>query len=266
MTKEKELTLPTDWPSLKEQATTLVKSGFLPQSIKTPEQAIAVAIAGRELGIGIMEACRSINIIQGKPTISPQLMLAMANRTGELEDIAIDSNDERCVVTVKRKGRQPHTVTFGVKEATALGLMGRDNYIKQRATMFQWRAVGANLRVSFADVMLGFYTPEEMGADVRVGESGAMEVVSLPESEDMEEVDTGVRVPKKFWDTRKKDPSEAQKIIGEGFYPKKAENCTHRSYCTGWHIFGKQKKGEKIVLTPPIEDDAAGLAFSDTTA
>lgn len=214
-----EIAMPSDWGSMKEQANMLVKSGFLPPSVNTPEKAVAIAITSKELGIGMMEGFRSINVIQGKPTISPQLMLALANRTKELKDIQIDATDERCVVTVTRKGRQPHTETFGVKEATALGLMGRDNYNKQRATMFKWRALAANLRVTFPDVMLGFYTPEEMGADVKIGDNEEMQVIV----DHRPEINSGVRVPKEYWDLRDTDPEKAQERIGAGFYPKKTE-------------------------------------------
>lgn len=174
---------PATWVALKEQAQMLVKSGFLPVAINTPEKAVAVALAGRELGIGTMESFRSINIIQGKPTISPQLMLALANRTGELEGQEIDSTDKRALVTITRKGRKPHVAEFGVKEATDLGLMGKDNYKKQAKTMFVWRALAANLRVTFPDVLLGLYTPEELGAEVRVSDTESMEVVEAKEVE-----------------------------------------------------------------------------------
>jgi hypothetical protein len=120
-----------------------------------------------------MAALNNISIIQGKPTVSPQLMLAMANATREVEDVQITSSEQGATVTIKRKGRKAHTTTFGPKDAKAMGLDGKDNYKKQPATMYQWRAVAANLRVTFADVILGLYTPDEMGAVV--DEEGAIE-------------------------------------------------------------------------------------------
>lgn len=165
------------WQEMKEQANVLVRSGFLPPSIKNGEQALSVALAGKELGIGFMESIRSINVIQGKPTVSPQLMLALANRTKELEDIEIKSTNDKTTVTVKRRGRKSHTNEFGIPEATELGLMGKDNYKKQPKTMFLWRALAANLRVTFPDAVSGLYTPEELGIPVRIGENDSMEVV-----------------------------------------------------------------------------------------
>lgn len=158
---------------MKETAGMLVKTGFLPQAIKTPEQAVAIILTGRELGIGTMAALNTINVIQGKPTVSPQLMLALIERSGQLEDIRIDqSNDGGVVCTMKRKGRSPHSEPFGPKQATAMGLSGKDNYKKQAATMYRWRAVAACARVVFPDIILGLYTPDEMGADVN--EDGEM--------------------------------------------------------------------------------------------
>lgn len=172
------------WQAMKEQANVMIASGFLPPSIKTAAQALAIALTGKELGIGFMESLRGIVVIQGKPTVVPQLMLAQAHRTKELEDIEIDSNDERCIVTVKRKGKKPHSYAFGRKEAQGLGLMDKDNYRKQPKVMFQWRAIAGNLRVTFPDAISGLYTPEEMGAQVEVGENDTMEVVAEPVHEE----------------------------------------------------------------------------------
>ena len=161
-----------DWAIMREQASMLVTTGFLPQAIKTPEQAVAIILTGRELGIGTMAALNNISVIQGKPTVSPQLMLALVNRTGQLEDISIQSGADGATCTIKRQRRSPYTARFGPKEAQAMGLAGKDNYKKQAATMYKWRAVAEAVRFTFSDVTLGLYTPEEMGAqtDVETGE------------------------------------------------------------------------------------------------
>ena len=59
----------------KELANTLLKSKFLPTAYTTPEQVLTVMLKGAELNIPPMEALSGIHIIQGKPTVSPQLML-----------------------------------------------------------------------------------------------------------------------------------------------------------------------------------------------
>ena len=153
------------WVAMREQADVLVKSGFLPAAVNTPEKALAIMLKGKELGIGPMEAINSINVIQGKTSVSPQLMLALARRTGELENLDIKKDDKEAVVTIKRKGMDGVTTRFGIKEATAMGMIGKDNYKKQPAIMFQWRALAENLRLTFGDAISGMYTPDELGAE-----------------------------------------------------------------------------------------------------
>jgi hypothetical protein len=173
----------SEWLVLQQQADALVKSGFLPQSIKTPQQAIAIIMLGRELGIPPWASLSTINVIQGKPTVSPQLMLALINRSGQLEDMYIEDDGTRCEVGMVRKGRTSHSFSFSMADAKAMGLDNKDNWKKQPAIMRQWRAVAGCARVVFPDVILGLYTPEEMGADVSVDGEGNMSVIDATTGE-----------------------------------------------------------------------------------
>lgn len=179
MTTALQTIQPNEYEVLRHQADSLVKTGFLPSAIKTPEQALAIILTGRELGIPAMAALNTINVIQGKPTVSPQLMLALIERSRELENIAIEIGNDSVKVTMKRIGRTAHTEVFGKTEAQAMNLFGKDNYKKQPLVMYKWRAVAACARTVFPDVILGLYTPEEMGAEVSVDEDGVMRIESV---------------------------------------------------------------------------------------
>ena len=180
MTNELAIIPPDHWLAMQSQAKALVDSGFLPQGVNTPQKAVAIMMLGRELGIAPWASLTSINVIQGKPTVSPQLMLGLINRSGQLEDMVMESYDGGCKVTMTRKGRTPHGEEFTMQDAATLGLTTRDNWRKQPATMLKWRAVAACARVVFADVILGLYTPDEMGADVSTDDQGNMTVLSVP--------------------------------------------------------------------------------------
>jgi hypothetical protein len=91
------LTLATQVGQLRGFGETLVKSGLLPQSIKTPEAAVVIILKGRELGIPPMEALNSISVIQGKPTVSPQLMLALIYRSGLGSIQILERTDSRSI-------------------------------------------------------------------------------------------------------------------------------------------------------------------------
>jgi len=170
------------WNEWQKLAMTLLKSNFLPPAYKTPEQVIAVLIKGKELGVPSWEALSSIHIIAGKPTVSPQLMLALVRRSGELEDIQIEKLEKSVKITVKRKGQSPITTEFGVTEATMMQLINKDNYKKQPFTMFQWRAMSANFRITFPDVISGLYMSEELDPDLETMEETDAQV-ELSDSE-----------------------------------------------------------------------------------
>lgn len=133
-----------------------------------------VMLKGVEVGLEPLAAMDTISIIQGKPALSPQGMLALINRSNELENMAVTHDDSTCTVTMKRKGRDAHTETFSMNDANAMQLTGKDNWKKQARTMRKWRAIAACARVVFPDVIQGLYTPEELDPDVVVGDDGEL--------------------------------------------------------------------------------------------
>lgn len=182
MTENTQLTTTTEGPmskleALQFQAKAMIASGLMPKGITTVSQVITLALMGQALNIPAIVAVNMINIISGKPTISPQLMLAIVNRSGLLADMKIETTDTQATMTVWRKGQPtPHTETFSMDDARKLGLAGKDNWNKQPRTMLKWRVVAACLRVAFPDLLLGFYTPEEMGAKVTIGDDDSMTI------------------------------------------------------------------------------------------
>ena len=160
------LVTPDTWDMMKGQAAALIKSNFLPEAIKTPEQALAIMLTGRELGLPAMASFRMIDVIKGVVAPKPQLMLALLHRSGQLEDMTIDDDGETCTVTMKRKGISPHTEEFSMEDAKRLQLAVKYNWQQMPATMRKWRAIAACARVVFPDVILGLYTTEELGAVV----------------------------------------------------------------------------------------------------
>jgi hypothetical protein len=113
-------------------------------------------------------------------------MLALIEQSKLLEDISITGDAKSCTVMMKRRGRSPHTFTFTMEDAKALGLADKSNYRTQPKVMLQWRAIGACSRIVFPDVIMKLYTPDEMGADVTITEDGGMEVVNTETGEIVE--------------------------------------------------------------------------------
>lgn len=138
------------------QAQMFLKSGLLPASIKTVEQVITLAAMGEQLGISPIAAINGIDVIQGRPSIKPDLMLALIYKSRELEDLQVTDDGETCTVVMTRKGMTPHTEKFSMKDAAAMNLLGKDNWRKQPGVMRKKRAIAAAARIVFPDVIWGF--------------------------------------------------------------------------------------------------------------
>jgi len=147
----------------------LLKSGFLPAAIRTKEQAAAIILTGQELDLPPMLSLREVNVIQGKPTLSAQLMLTLAyTRIPGFRMNVIESTDTRCVMEFIRPGQKPYQHEFTSQDAEALKLLDKDNWKKQRKTMLRWRCAASGLRVTAPDAIAGFYTAEEINPDLEV--------------------------------------------------------------------------------------------------
>lgn len=170
----------TDWATMRQMADVLLKSGFLPAGIKTPEAAVAIILKGTELGIPPMYALSNIVIIQGKPTANAELMLALLYRDhGDAAVQVLESTAELCTVSYARRGwtvRRTHT--FTVAEAKAAGLLSNQTWQKYPAAMCRARCISAVARMAFPDSIAGLYTGDELGAAVRVDADGVVEVVA----------------------------------------------------------------------------------------
>ena len=169
---------PQSFEQMQKQAAILLKSGFLPKSIQTPEQAITIMLTGKELRLGAMESLRSINVIQGKPCMSAQLLLGLCHRTKQVEKAFVkESTEQKCVFILQRKGSPEYISTFTIDEANKAKFSQawdkdkqawktKDNWEKQPATMLQWRAIAKACRVVFPDAVSGVYTEEEISDEV----------------------------------------------------------------------------------------------------
>lgn len=161
---------PTDkeWAMIKEQATLLVKSKLLPTAIDTPEKAIAIALKGRELGIPLMQAFGHIHVVQGKPSISAELMLSLIYRNchGAVVNY-IETTDKSCEIEACRPGGKPAKFRFTWADAEKAKLTCKDSWKNYPAAMLRARTISIVARAMFPDAIMGCsYTPEELGAEV----------------------------------------------------------------------------------------------------
>lgn len=171
------------WQTMLDMAGQLVQSGLLPQAIKSPAAALAIIQKGQELGLPPMYALSNIGIINGKPVVGAEVLLAMIYRDHGDQAVRFEDTDaERCALIYKRRSwAQARRHEFTIAEADQAGLLNKGGPWKQYpAAMLRARCISAVARLAFPDSIGGLYTPEELGAEVTVTDDGAVEIVHAP--------------------------------------------------------------------------------------
>lgn len=161
---------PTPTTLTNEQLKFIASTEFVPVGLRGNLPAILACVAtGRELGIGDMISLRSIHIIDGKPTMSAELMVQLVRKrghsiTGEVSD------GSATVVGTRADNGDAMTVTWTTDMAARAGLLGKGNWKKYPEAMLWARAASQLCRMLFADCFAGAtYTTEELGAEDTMG-------------------------------------------------------------------------------------------------
>lgn len=245
---------------IKEQASIVLASGFLPKSISKPEQAIAIALKGRELGIPMMQAFSHIHIIEGKPTISAELMLALIYRNCPTAMIGFDKNDEHaCSISAARSRGHAHSkFSFAMDDAKRAGVLTKSNWQKYPAAMLRARAISAMARAVFPDALMGCsYVPEEMGADTD-DEGNVIDAASTKQPAQMKVVQQVQPKPQEYV-AAMREPGDEELVCAHCNEPLKKSQ--YGMFCGNYKVSPACKKANKVLndlrdraAMPKVED------------
>jgi hypothetical protein len=145
-----------------EQLKVIASTDFVPKSLRGNLPAILACVAmGRAIGIPDMQALRQIHIVDGKPTMSAELMVSLVRKRGHSITGTVGSG----IATVagrRRDNGDTMETAYTLEMAQRAGLAGKDNWKKYPEAMLWARAVSQLCRMLFADVLGGLaYTPDE---------------------------------------------------------------------------------------------------------
>lgn len=141
----------------------LAASEMVPKNFKGKPADILIAMQmGSEIGLKPLQSLQNIAVVNSRPTIWGDAVVAICQSSGMLEDITEEVTDEYATVTVKRIGQEPHSVTFSMQDAKKAGLAGKQGpWTQYPKRMMKNRARAYALRDKFADVLSGFGITEE---------------------------------------------------------------------------------------------------------
>jgi hypothetical protein len=146
-------------------ATLLVASRLLPRSVGTPEAAFAIIATGRELGLTAMQSLRTIHVIEGKPTLSADLVAALVKSRRDICTyfMLVESTDRVARYETQRVGEpKPTVMAFTIEEAQRAGVSTKDNWKKYPAAMLRARCITALARAVYPDLAMGVYDEDEL--------------------------------------------------------------------------------------------------------
>ena len=103
-------------PEIQERAQILVKSGLLPESITTAEQAIVIALKGQELGLPMLQSFEDLFVIKGKVGMFTRLMITRYLDRGHRYQI-VEATAKRCTVKFTRRDGQIYEHAVTIEEA-----------------------------------------------------------------------------------------------------------------------------------------------------
>ena len=118
---------------------------------------------GAEIGLSPMLALQSISVINGRPCVWGDGLLALVQGHKDCVDIQETLVDGVAKCVVKRIGRSDTVATFSYDDAKRAGLLGKQGpWSQYPERMLKMRARGFALRDAFSDVLKGIKSAEEV--------------------------------------------------------------------------------------------------------
>jgi hypothetical protein len=168
---QRELT-PSIWKMIMEMAPVMYKSRLF--GVTSQEAANAIMLKGFEMGLGLTASFEFIQVVQGKPALSPRGALALLHNSPLLTEINIKRLEDKgkfvgFECTMKRKTGFSYTARFTMDDAQRAEVVkpgsGWQHYPEN---MCLWRAVGFCADVVAPDVVGGLTAVLKMSESLDV--------------------------------------------------------------------------------------------------
>jgi len=156
--------LPRNFEGLYRMSEIFAASGLMPKGIDTPASVFVAITMGLEVGLSPMQAVQNIAVINNRPCLWGDSVLALVRASGLLEDFDETDDGETATCTAYRKGQtKPIIRKFSMSDARQAELAGKSGPWKQYPKrMRQMRARSWTLRDGFGDVLKGLHVAEEV--------------------------------------------------------------------------------------------------------
>ena len=152
-------TVALTFENVERLAVSIAKSGLF--GAKTPEQALALMMLAQSEGLHPMAAARDYHVIDGRPAMKAEVMLARFQQAGGTVEWH-QYDDSACDATFAHPKGSNVRIKWDLQTAKQAGLGGKQMWSKYPRRMLWARVVSEGVRTCFPACVLGVYTPEEI--------------------------------------------------------------------------------------------------------
>lgn len=147
------------YQQMERMAAAVAKSGLF--GMKTQDQALALMIVAQAEGRHPATAAQDYHIIQGRPSLKADTMLARFQQAGGKVDWHTYS-DSKCEGTFSHPQGGSVRIDWTMDRAKQAGLTAKDNWKNYPRAMLRARVISEGIRTVYPGVAIGVYTPEEI--------------------------------------------------------------------------------------------------------
>ena len=146
----------------------LSKSDLIPKELRGKIPNVLMTImAGQEMGLTPMASLRSFHVIEGKPVMGADGMVALVLGSGKAVyfDRIAESATSVTYETLRVGSKTPRQCTWTIDMAKTAGVHLKDNWRSYPRAMLAARAKSELARDVYPDILAGCYTAEEIDAE-----------------------------------------------------------------------------------------------------
>ena len=144
--------------SLERMAQAMVQSKLF--GITNTDQALSLMLVAQAEGLHPATAARDYHIIQGRPTLKADAMMARYLSSGGKVEWH-DHTDAKVSATFSHPAGGTLRIEWDMARAKAAGLGGKDMWHKYPRQMLRARVISEGIRATNPGIAIGIYTPEE---------------------------------------------------------------------------------------------------------
>lgn len=158
---------PLDFDGLVKMGEALVRSGMLPNHVRTGGAAAAIIMTGRELGMRPMRALRSLMMVQGMVVEKADSQLSRFKADGGRAQFT-ELDEVHAVLVLRHPNGDEHTETWTIEDAERAGLTKPDRnggpsmHKKFPKAMNRSRCITSALKSLGWEGGIGIYDPDEL--------------------------------------------------------------------------------------------------------